>query len=500
VASGNYTKSVVGFSGKYKFIDLSVGASMAHAGDYTVGKGSLHGKGAANNVQGSRVYANTGLHEQLAVLTNLGFNFYENHRLGVIYSGYLSGQGRPGDLRNTGSNSPLAYGQRKNDSIDVQYTGETADQNLSWMVRYYNGTTRYTTASIWYVQPKYMYYDYGTDFSGYQGQVNWDYSVIHLTGGFESYENIYFQVNTPPYQSSFTNTAFYLLGRAGLINETLWLSFGGRYDKFTSEGQADPQKENRFTPSLGVAYLPLDWLKLRVNYGESFKMPTPDRLAGNSTSSGGTTYIGNPNLKPQTAKSWDFGLDVYYEAFTAGITYFTTDYKDMIQTRTIQPAPNRIDTYENLTGITKYEGLEFNFDWEMGDTFNWEFDLRPYIAFTRLFKRHEPNGNELETVADMSMAYGITFKHPDIGLIASLDANYYGKQMPNDASVQWGGIRFGGDNVLDFHISKDLLSWDAYGTVKVKVDVLNVTDKLYQVSAGYPQPGRTFSFSLVYDY
>jgi vitamin B12 transporter len=501
IGSFDTNRSNVGFSGKLSIVDFSFGFGYMNAGNYSVGKGVLHGKrsaaASAQNVVGDRVYENTRVNDRYNMLGNVGININENHRIGIVQSMFYSVQGRSGDLQDTKVAYPYGKAYRKNYSTDIIYNGQAPSVDLSWMLRYFNGKTRYMTSSNWLGGA--TLYDYGTEFNGIQAQANWDYKTLHLTGGVERYEEKYYQVNTPPYNSKFTDLAFYLIGRVGLINEKLWISAGVRHDSFVSESVLEPQKEKAVTTSFGIAFLPVDFIKFRVNYGESFRMPTPDKLTGDSVSAGGIRYIGNPNLKKESSQTYDIGFDLSYESFNAGFTYFITDYKDRIETVRISTAP-RVDTWENLIGISKYRGIEFNFDWEMGQTFDWNFELKPYLTLTKMSKMNAPDGTELETVADLSMAYGVSFRYPDVGLAASLDVNYYGRQQPNTGSTLWGGVEFGGDTVMDFHLTKDLMNFENGGKVKIKVDILNLGNKLYQLSAGYPQPGRAFNVTLRYEY
>ncbi|MDR2352415.1 MAG: TonB-dependent receptor, partial [Deltaproteobacteria bacterium] len=97
-------------------------------------------------------------------------------------------------------------------------------------------------------------------------------------------------------------------------------------------------------------------------------------------------------------------------------------------------------------------------------------------------------------------AYGISFTYPEYGLYASVDANYFGKQLPSWGSTTWAGVKFGGNHIFDLHISKELYKWESAGRIILKADVLNLANKFYQLSAGYPQPGRAFYLSLRYEY
>ncbi|MDR2460988.1 MAG: TonB-dependent receptor [Deltaproteobacteria bacterium] len=506
VGSFGHNKTQAGFSGKYKGFDFSAGGSYLHAGNYKVGKGTLYGlpNTAANIIPGDRIYLGSNVSYQKTLGANFGYNFSDNHRFGIVLSNYISFQGRPGAMTRTSSGSVEAKGIRKAHSIDFLYTGSAPSYGLSWTARYFQGLTRYVTATYWNRFPKGGYYDYATIFKGFQASLGWDWENVHLTLGFDQYHEEYEQFSYTGATTDFTyrDRAIYLLGRVGLLDENLWISGGVRYDMYDIGGPPDvpvPTKK-RATPALGIAYLPVDWLKLRINYAQSFAVPKTDDLFNDSVSSSGIHYVPNPDLKAQYAVNWDFGIDVSYEAFTGSLTYFLVNYTDLIRTKTIQTEPERYDQFQNLDGVSKYRGLELSLDWEMGQTFGWNFDIKPYITLTKLFESVDPTGALLTTTADLSMAYGISFAYPDYGLTASLDANYYGEQLPSWGSTTWAGIRFGRDHIYDFHLSKDLYTWDTAGKVKLKVDVLNLANKFYQLSAGYPQPGRQIFVSVRYEY
>jgi len=104
-------------------------------------------------------------------------------------------------------------------------------------------------------------------------------------------------------------------------------------------------------PKVGLAWRPLSALKVRGTYGTSFVAPLlkdlnpiPDEVAAFNTSqapgsaplTGGdinalVIFGGNPNLQPQTAKTWTFGLDWDGNGgFKANLTYFDVEYSDRI--------------------------------------------------------------------------------------------------------------------------------------------------------------------------
>lgn len=124
--------------------------------------------------------------------------------------------------------------------------------------------------------------------------------------------------------------------------ERLSLSVALRYEKYSDFGSTT-------NPKIGLTYEPWPGLKLSGTYGTSFRAPTftevstiaggaglyfdtlPD-FNGNSTGIG--IAGGNPDLRPETAKTWSFGAEVVppdIPGIIATINYFRIDYSNQIQ-------------------------------------------------------------------------------------------------------------------------------------------------------------------------
>ncbi len=69
--------------------------------------------------------------------------------------------------------------------------------------------------------------------------------------------------------------------------------------------------------------------KLRGSYAKGFKAPTLFQLFGPDTGFG---PVGNPNLKPETSRGWEVGIDQTFwdERILAGATYFRNDFRNLI--------------------------------------------------------------------------------------------------------------------------------------------------------------------------
>jgi len=86
---------------------------------------------------------------------------------------------------------------------------------------------------------------------------------------------------------------------------TKWLELNGalRYDHYSDFGGTT-------NPKLGFKLTPINWLSVRGTYAEAFRAPGPAETGGSSFgfTSVGILSLGNPDLKPETAKSYTLGL------------------------------------------------------------------------------------------------------------------------------------------------------------------------------------------------
>jgi outer membrane receptor protein involved in Fe transport len=101
-------------------------------------------------------------------------------------------------------------------------------------------------------------------------------------------------------------------------------------------------------PRGGVVWTPSRWASLKALYSEAFRAPSLDENLLDNPGLGG-----NPNLKPETVKTFDLG--VFFEGKQAqlGIDYFHSSLRDNIVNA---PGPTRA-VYFNLGEVT-FDGIE----------------------------------------------------------------------------------------------------------------------------------------------
>lgn len=475
-------KAQAALTGSYGALDFAGGVSSATVNrDYKTGHG--------------HTYKNTQMNHSTSYILNTGLTFLEEHRVGVSLLGMRSEKmGNPNTLDD---NTLTPKTDRYNHSVDTVYDGGTKEYGLSWKARYFN------------VSDRYLWEDPQVDLSrsktkantqGSQAQITWTKDSLTLTGGLDWTNNDYRNVGSK--KSEYDNIGGFLLAKAGLFEEKLILSAGVRYDDYTLKYDGKEKGLDNASPSFGLAWHALDWLTFRGNYGESYRIPGAQEMTGYELNGwyGKTVYHGNSNLDPEKGKGWDIGVEFDYKAFNLNVTYFQIDYENKIATRSYGSGSDM--QYYNISGKTKYRGLEGQASLDIGEIFEWPFMLRLYGNITHMLRYEDEHGNKLENVSNTDLGYGLNFQYPAYGLEADLRFIYFGHQKEKDWS-DWTNpkeVKTGGKTTADFFISKTIWNWEDAGTVSIKGEVRNIFDENYSTIYGYPMPGRSFYLGLRYDY
>jgi iron complex outermembrane receptor protein len=140
-------------------------------------------------------------------------------------------------------------------------------------------------------------------------------------------------------------------GNARRGAHSLTLSLSGRWDHYSDFGSTT-------NPKVGLTWEPVDGVNFRGSYGRSFRAPglrdlgstvgsyysaaaLVDAFGARDPSRGAAQvntillFGGNQDLKPETARTWSFGVDLrprFAPDLTASITYYDIKYDDVIGT------------------------------------------------------------------------------------------------------------------------------------------------------------------------
>lgn len=134
-------------------------------------------------------------------------------------------------------------------------------------------------------------------------------------------------------------------------------------------------------------------VRLHSSFGRGIANPTYFELFANDTftsSFGTSTFIGNPNLKPEENRSFDIGVEIPFlqDRGVVDITYFDETLNGEIESffAGADPVLGSVFNYRNQTGDSKREGVELSASFEATDA----LDLR--LSYTYLDATN-PNGS-----------------------------------------------------------------------------------------------------------
>ncbi len=475
VGSWNYRKTAAGVSGLVKNFDYSLSASRAAQSSYNTGGGDK--------------YDNTGFDSKDRLSANLGYTFLTNQRVGVTYTSYVSDDiGSPDQLTTP---DPEATVGNANRQYDVVYDGQTADDFLLWSLRYFSGIEEYENFDAGVRS-----YFRDTEQQGANAQLTAKWDMVQLTAGVDW---INYAISTsnmdPGKENTYDNPALFSMAKVKLLDDKLILSAGGRYDSFDIEGDTgDSTDATNLSKNFGAAYKISPMVKIRANYAEGFKMPTPSQLFMYTDYSawGYGIWSGNPDLDPEKSATYEVGVDVVKNSFNASLTYFHTDFENSIGYS--YNAADGVTYYEN-TGEATVSGYEGSLQFDIGALMGWSSELIPYVSFTYLDTyENEETGEDRTYTSALTASYGLTFRNQESGLTANLNFTHTGEQDINSSET------LDSVTLTDFSVSKKLYDFEKYGDVTLKADIRNLTDEDYAYNAGYPMPGRSFYLSLKYRY
>jgi hemoglobin/transferrin/lactoferrin receptor protein len=120
------------------------------------------------------------------------------------------------------------------------------------------------------------------------------------------------------------------------LGERLQLQFGSRYSHYhtmleaADRGVGAKLDHHDVTGNVGLSYALLDELKFVANFGRGFRPPNIFDLGTLGPRPGNRYNIANPDLKPETILTWDFGFKFQNPWLQAEAIGYVSDFRDKI--------------------------------------------------------------------------------------------------------------------------------------------------------------------------
>lgn len=259
------------------------------------------------------------------------------------------------------------------------------------------------------------------------------------------------------------------------FGERLHAVLGMRYDHHSGFGSV-------FSPRINLAYRLNNRLRFRAAYGEGFRAPTAFELYAGSPYTLNRVLLPNPDLEPETSRTWEVGADLTHGDFSLNLTAFRNDIKDMIAevfTGSYQGSSPRIpiNRVENIAdamtrGIEVTASLKLPGGFELSD------------EFTLLDSEDKTTGQGLLYVPDLSNVLQLAYRSKPAGFNGTV-------RLVTSGTRSYGtGAKAAGYSIVNLHASKTLTP-----QVKASAGVDNLFDKRVEDAYGNVYgPGSTGTF------
>lgn len=280
-----------------------------------------------------------------------------------------------------------------------------------------------------------------------------------------------------------------------LLNNMLVLSLGGRFDywrgmnyySIDQNNKGLPSKGNKksaFSPKFSINYNPINTTTLKFSLGQAFRVPTLNQMFSTHILNDGTSILGNPNLKPETATSFDLGIE--QETFTTkGLVkayYFFTHLSNAIYKGN--------DKYQNA-GAARLQGIELSYKQPLPLNFG------IYTSYTLTHSRMIKNSVEPASVGKyltgipLHLGYIQTY-YENYGFFGSIGSEFMSKPYARADNKDTISKVYG---ATDGYVLVDLkIGYNFNKHLKIETDFTNILN--YKYYSYYRAPGSAFFVSL----
>ncbi|NMG18289.1 TonB-dependent receptor plug domain-containing protein [Brasilonema bromeliae] len=231
------------------------------------------------------------------------------------------------------------------------------------------------------------------------------------------------------------------------------------------------------SPSVGARWAISDSTNFRANYIRNFRAPTLFNLYAR-----GSTFVGNPNLKPENGDSYDIGIDQKLWDFgLLRLTFFSNTISDLIAYNFAVP----VATYENI-GLVRTRGIEAALNVQLAKNV---YAFANYTLNDPRIKESVNSGEkdkELRFAGADSLNLGISYETPQ-GFYAGILMHSLGSYPTNNTNTE----SLSGYTTFDFKTRIPLSD-----NLVLTGSVDNILNQRYQLFPGYPDAGRVFQVGL----
>lgn len=255
------------------------------------------------------------------------------------------------------------------------------------------------------------------------------------------------------------------------------------------------ENQSKFSPYISISYKPFETsdLRLRAFYKNIFRLPTFNDLY--------YTQIGNRNLKPEDANQFNFGATyTLSHGNWLDLLLFTADiYRNNVKNKIVAyPTKNIFEWTMINYGTVEINGLDVSVDAVFNLSKNVQFNLGATHTYQRAINKTDPEsrafGHQIPYTPRVSGSLKSGFKTPWINVNYSMV--WSGHRYALNQNFKENRVEGFADHSLSLARNFKLKS----GEIVVNAEVLNLTNKNYEVVRFFPMPGRSFRMTVSWKY
>jgi len=297
-------------------------------------------------------------------------------------------------------------------------------------------------------------------------------------------------------------------GKVSLYPALRWDHFelDPRNDPLFVSGTASSQSDSHVSPKLGLLVRMAERVNLFANAAAGFKAPAPSQV-NNGFTNPVMAYmsLSNPDLDPETSRTFEAGVRVHGGLWNGSLTGFTGKYEDFIEqvqvSGSFTPTDPAVYQYVNLSGV-KIHGVEAKS----------ELQLVRGLSFTTVVSyahgNSESDGVEtpLASVEPLKWVAGLDWTAPGNRFGAQLQTVHSQGKSASRAGISCTPTCFLPES---FTVVDVLGWWNVTDALSLRAGVFNLTDEKYfwwsdvrgvastaTFRDAFSQPGRNASISV----
>ena len=254
-----------------------------------------------------------------------------------------------------------------------------------------------------------------------------------------------------------------------------------------------PKDKKKVTPSISVSYLPFEEanLRLRGSYKKIFRVPTFDDMY--------YTRMGNINLKPEYATQYNVGL-TWTKKISETIDFMSISldgYKNKVDDKIVPFPTMNIFKMRNY-GKVDMTGVDLNLRLHALLTSQISLNITGNYSYQRVIDVTDKNSkNYKDQIPYTPRHYGsasVSLENPLLNFAYTVIIS--GKRYALDQNIPENEIGSYTDHSISLNKSFILNN----NSLRLQLNLINLTNKNYQIVQYYPMPGRSFTISANYNF